>query len=72
MAQHPHLSVEDALTLITLDSDHIGVIGTTSASLDRQQLAVRKQMLEALSQRPDLTSEQTEHIAKMLAVIRGL
>jgi hypothetical protein len=68
LAQRPHLSVEDALAFMTLDSDHICTIDTTSAVLTKRQVALRKQMLEALTQRPDLTSEQAELIAEALAV----
>ena len=68
LAQRPHLSVEDALAFITLDSDHMCIIDTTSALLKKRQLAIRKQMLEALAQRSDLTSEQAEHIAEALSV----
>lgn len=68
LAQRPHLSVEDALAFITLDSDHMCTIYTTSALLTKQQLAVRMQMLEALAQRSDLTSEQAVQIAEALSV----
>jgi len=68
LAQRPHLSVEDALAFMTLDSAHMCIIDTTSALLKKRQLAIRKQMLEALAQRPDLTSEQAEHIAEALSV----
>lgn len=69
LAQHPHLSVEDALAFITLDSDHICTIFTTSSVLTKRQVAVRKQMLEALAQRPDLTSQQADIIAEALSVL---
>jgi hypothetical protein len=69
LAQRPHLSVEDALAFITLDSDHMCTIYTTSAVLTKRQLAVRKQMLEALAQWPDLTSEQAMQIAEALSVL---
>ena len=68
LAQHPHLSVEDALTFITLDFDFVTIIDTTSALLKKRQLAVRKQMLQALAQRSDLTSEQAVQIAEALSV----
>jgi len=64
VAQRPDLSVEDALAFITLDSDDICTISTTSAWLTKRQVAVRKQMLEALAQRSDLTSEQAAQIAE--------
>ncbi len=67
VAQRPDLSVEDALTFITLDSDHLCTISTTSAVLTKRQVAVRKQMLEALGQRSDLTSEQAAQIAEALS-----
>jgi hypothetical protein len=68
VAQRPHLSVEDAWAFITLDTDHMCIIDTTSALLRERQLAVRKQMLEALAQRPELTSEQAKHIAEALGL----
>ena len=68
LAQRPHLSAEDALAFITLDSDHMCIIGSTSALLEKRELAVRKQMLQALVQRPELTSEQAEIIAEALSV----
>jgi hypothetical protein len=68
LAQRPHLSAEDALTFITLGYDYMCRIGSTSASLEKRELAVRKQMLQALAQRPDLTSEQAELIAEALSV----
>jgi hypothetical protein len=68
MAQRPDLTVEDALAFITLDSDHMCTIATTSTVLTKRQVAVRKQMLEALAQRPDLTSEQVAHITEALSV----
>jgi hypothetical protein len=64
VAQRPDLSVEDALAFITLDSDYMFTIYTTSALLTKRQVAVRKQMLEALAQRSDLTSEQAAQIAE--------
>ena len=64
VAQRPDLSVEDALAFITLDSDYMCTISTTSAVLTKRQVAVRKQMLEALAQRSDLTSEQAAQIAE--------
>ncbi len=64
VAQRPDLSVEDALAFITLDSDHMCIILTTSALLTKRQVAARKQMLEALAQRSDLTSEQDVQIAE--------
>jgi hypothetical protein len=63
LAQRPDLSVEDALVLITLDSDMMGLIASTPAWEKRQQ-ASRKQMLEALAQRSDLTSEQAVQLAE--------
>ena len=68
LAQRPHLSAEDALAFITLDSDHMCIIGSTSALLEKRELAVRKKMLQALVQRPELTSEQAEIIAEALTV----
>jgi hypothetical protein len=68
VAQRPDLSVEDALAFLTLDSDHMCTIATTSAVLTKRQVAVRKQMLEALAQRSDLTAEQVEQIAEALSV----
>ena len=68
VAQRPDLSVEDALAFITLDSEHMCTIATNSAVLTKRQVAVRKQMLEALAQRSDLTSEQGAHIAEALSV----
>ncbi len=67
VAQRPDLSVEDALAFITLDSGYMCTISTTSALLTKRQVAVRKQMLEALAQRSDLTSEQAVHIAEALS-----
>jgi hypothetical protein len=67
LAQRPHLSVEDALVFITLDWDHMMIIGSTPA-WEKRQLAIRKQMLVALAQRSDLTAEQTVHIAEALSV----
>ncbi len=67
VAQRPHLSVEDALAFITLDSGFMAIIDTPSALLKKRQLAVRKQMLETLSLRSDLTSEQTAQIAEALS-----
>ncbi len=64
MAQRPDLSVEDALAFITLDSGYMCTIYTTSALLTKRQVAVGKQMLEALAQRSDLTSEQAAQIAE--------
>jgi len=64
LAQRPDLSVEDALAFITLDSDYMCSIYTTSALLTKRQVAVRKQMLQALAQRPDLTSEQAGLVAE--------
>ncbi len=58
VAQRPDLSVEDALVYITLDSDSMCIISTTSAGLTKRQVVVRKQMIDALAQRSDLTSEQ--------------
>jgi hypothetical protein len=69
LAQRPQLSVEDALAFITLDNQCSGgicIIGATSAVLEKRQLAVRKQMLEALAQRPELTSEQAKYITEAL------
>jgi hypothetical protein len=63
LAQRPDLSVEDALVLITLDSDMMALIASTPAWEKRQQ-ASRKQMLEALAQHSDLTSEQAMQIAE--------
>lgn len=42
-------------------------IYTTSVVLTKQQLAVRKQLLEALDQRSDITSEQAMQIAEALS-----
>ena len=70
VAQRPDLSVEDALAFMTLDSDHMSTIATTSAVLTKRQVAVRKQMLGALAQRSDLNSEQAEHIAEALSAFR--
>ena len=69
LAQRPDLSVEDAWAFLTLDFDFapISIIETTPA-LKRRQLAVRKDLLLALAQRSDLTSEQAMHIAQALAV----
>jgi len=67
VAQRPDLSVEDALAFITLDSDHICTIATTSAVLTKRQVAVRQQMLEALARRADLTSEQAAQIAEAVS-----
>jgi len=67
VAQRPDLSVEDALAFITLDSDYMCTIYTTSALLTKRQVAVGKQMLEALAQRSDLTSEQAAQIAEALS-----
>jgi hypothetical protein len=67
VAQRPDLSVEDALAFITLNSDHLCTIATTSAVLTKRQVAVRKQMLEALAQRPDPTSGQVVKIAEALS-----
>jgi hypothetical protein len=64
LAQRPHLSVEDALIFITLDSDNIILIGSTPA-WEKRELAIRKQMLVALAQRPDLTSEQIVQIVQI-------
>jgi hypothetical protein len=69
LAQRSDFSVEDALAFITLDSDHVSTIYTTYALLKRRQLAVRRQMLEALAQRSDLTSEQAAQIAEALSVV---
>jgi hypothetical protein len=63
LAQRPDLSVEDALVLITLDSDMMALIASTPAWEKRQQ-ASRKQMLEAVAQHSDLTSEQVVQIAE--------
>ena len=67
VAQRPHLSVDDALVFITLGSDHMCIISTTSAVLTKRQVAVRKQMLEVLAQRSDLTSKQAAQIAEALS-----
>ena len=64
LAQRPDLSVEDALVLITLDSDMMALIASTPAWVKRQQ-ASRKQLLLALEERPGLTSEQTLHIRNL-------
>jgi len=66
LAQRPDLSVEDALVLITLDSDMMMLIASTPAWEKRQQ-ARRKLLLEALAQRSDLTSEQARFIAEALS-----
>jgi len=66
VAQRPDLSVEDALAFNTLDANHMCIISTTSALLTKRQVVVRKQMLEALAQRSDLTSEQAVQIAEVL------
>jgi hypothetical protein len=68
LAQRPHLSVKDALTFVTLGYDHMCMIGSTSALLEKRELAVRQQMLQALAQRPDLTSEQAALITESLSV----
>lgn len=68
LAQRPNPSVEDALAFITLNSDQMLTISTTSASLTKRQVAARKQMLEALAQRPDLISEQAEFVAEALGL----
>ncbi|SRR6266487_1145601 len=47
LAQRPHLSVEEALVFITLDWDHMMIIGSTPA-WEKRQRAIRKQMLVAL------------------------
>lgn len=67
VAGRPDLSVEDALAFITLDSDYSCTIYTPSAVLTRRQVAIRKQMLESLSQRHDLTSEQAAQITEALS-----
>jgi hypothetical protein len=67
VVQRPDLSVEDALAFITLDSDHLCTIATTSAVLTKRQVAVRKELLEVLAQRLNLTSEQAAHIADALS-----
>ena len=69
LAQRPDLSVEDAWVFITLDFDFapISIIETTPV-LKRRQLALRKDLLNALAQRSDLTSEQAMHIAQALSV----
>ena len=66
LAQRSDLSVEDALVLITLDSDMMALIDSTPAWVKRQQ-ASRKLLLEALAQRSDLTSEQAAQIAEALS-----
>ena len=71
LAQRPDLSVEDALAFITLNSDHMSTIATTSSVLAKRQVAVREQMLESLALRPDLTSEQAAHIAEVLSVFNN-
>jgi hypothetical protein len=63
LAQRPDLSVEDALVLMTLDSDMTALIASTPAWEKRQQ-ASRKRLLQALAQRSDLTSEQAVQLAE--------
>ena len=72
LAQRPDLSVEDALVFITLDFDFapITIIDATPAS-KRRQVALRKNMLEALVQHSDLTAQQEAHIAEALSVLSG-
>jgi len=69
LAHRSDLSVEDVWAFITLDFDFAPLsIIEAAPALKRQQLALRKDLLLALAQRSDLTTEQAMHIAQALYV----
>ena len=72
LAQRPNISVEDAWVFITLDFDFapITIIDATPSSA-RRQVALRKNMLEALAQHSDLTAQQEAYIAEALSALSG-
>lgn len=61
LAQRPDLSFEDAMVL---DDQRISVY--SNKALVKQQLAAKKQMWEAVAQRPDLTLAQHSEVAQAI------
>jgi hypothetical protein len=69
LAQRPCLTVEDILTFVTLDSELIIMTIASTQALVKQQLDLKKQLLVALTQRPDLTPRQSAQIAEALTAL---
>ncbi len=70
LAQRPGLTVEDILVFVTLDSELVMMTIASTRALEEEQLALRKQLLLALAQRPDLTPKQSAQIAEALATFK--
>jgi hypothetical protein len=64
--ERPDLTFEDAENL-----DYVRSVQASNKALQRQQLAAKKRMWEAVALRPDLTSEQRSKIARAIEDYRN-
>ena len=68
--QRPNLSFEDAVALDCYGPENtsFGMTATSTKTLEKQQREAKRQMWEAVAQRPDLT---TEHRAKVETILEA-